>query len=102
MKKMGISREGTSFLDKFRELITQIGNTLGFIRMFRAGASEFNAYAAQFVPSSEIFKSFVEETSKLVENCVNLKPSAELLNLLNQSVNDFFNNAEDYLEVINL
>lgn len=97
MKKMGISRESASFLDKFRELITQIGNTLGFIRMFRIGASEANAYGAQFVPQN--IESFVQETSKLVETYPNLKSSVKLLNFINQNVNDLFNNSEDYLEV---
>lgn len=96
---MGVSKEGKSFLDKFRELITQIGNTLGFIRMFRAGAIESNAYAAQFVPKSKDLESFSAESLKVFEDALEMKSIAQVLNLLNKSVNDIFNNTEDYVEV---
>uniref|UniRef100_A0A7E4VJA4 Rif1_N domain-containing protein n=1 Tax=Panagrellus redivivus TaxID=6233 RepID=A0A7E4VJA4_PANRE len=48
--KLGTSSDNKTFMDKFRELITQIGNTIGFIRLIRSGAVEASAYAAHFIP----------------------------------------------------
>ncbi|KAI6242811.1 hypothetical protein M3Y99_00188800 [Aphelenchoides fujianensis] len=43
MSKLGVMADGQTFLAKFRELLTQIGNILGFVRMLRSAAAEINA-----------------------------------------------------------
>ena len=43
--------DGSSYLDKFREVVTEIGNAMGYIRMIRSGGLHCVANAIQFVPN---------------------------------------------------
>lgn len=45
IKKLGANEEGESFLDQFRKLVTQIGNSMGYIRMIRSGMNHVGAQA---------------------------------------------------------
>ena len=36
IKKLGTFDDGKNFLDKFRILITEVGNALGFVRLLRS------------------------------------------------------------------
>ena len=38
IRKLGATKQGKSFLDQFRVLITEIGNALGYVRMVRSAA----------------------------------------------------------------
>lgn len=42
--KLGLSANGQTYLDGFRELLTQIGNIIGFVRMVRLAAAETNVF----------------------------------------------------------
>lgn len=46
IKKLGINENGESFLDQFRKLVTQIGNSMGYIRMIRSGMNHVGAQAS--------------------------------------------------------
>lgn len=37
IRKLGLTPDGQSYLDQFRNLITQIGNAMGYIRLIRSG-----------------------------------------------------------------
>jgi WASH complex subunit 7 len=41
---------GITFLDKFRQLITQFGNALGYVRMIRNASLKDNSNLIQFIP----------------------------------------------------
>lgn len=43
IKKLGMNGNGESFLDQFRKLISQIGNSMGYIRMIRSGMNHVGA-----------------------------------------------------------
>lgn len=43
IKKLGMNDSGESFLDQFRKLISQIGNSMGYIRMIRSGMNHVGA-----------------------------------------------------------
>ena len=51
IRKLGVMEDGSSYLDKFRDLVTEIGNAMGYIRMIRSGGLHCVANAIQFVPS---------------------------------------------------
>ena len=38
LKKLGKFEDDTNYLDKFREIITTVGNSLGFIRLIRSAS----------------------------------------------------------------
>jgi len=50
IRKLGLSPDGSSYFDQFRQLITHIGNALGYVRMVRAGGLESCSQAIQFIP----------------------------------------------------
>jgi len=50
IKRLGTTKAGVSYLDKFRQLITQIGNTLGYVRMIRSASLKDNSNVVKFIP----------------------------------------------------
>ncbi|KAF8297306.1 putative WASH complex subunit 7 [Trypanosoma cruzi] len=50
MHKLGVADDGQTFLDKFRHLVSEIGNALGYMRMMRSGGLRAIADAAVFIP----------------------------------------------------
>jgi len=44
---------GETCLDQFRALVTQIGNTLGYVRMVRTAGMRQSATAVQFIPAAK-------------------------------------------------
>jgi WASH complex subunit 7 len=60
IKKLGVSPQGISYLDQFRQLITEIGNALGYVRMVRAGGLRYISDAIRFVPDLDNIENFEE------------------------------------------
>jgi len=50
IRKLGSSKKGISYLDKFRMLITHIGNALGYVRMIRSASLKDNAKLVEYIP----------------------------------------------------
>jgi WASH complex subunit 7 len=59
IKKLGMNEKGESFLDQFRMLITQIGNSMGYIRMIRSGMNHVGAQASVCLPTLDDDLEFV-------------------------------------------
>lgn len=53
-----------TFLDQFRQLISQIGNAMGYVRMIRSGGLNTCSSAIRFVPDFENVISFEEYSQK--------------------------------------
>ncbi|XP_053612308.1 WASH complex subunit 4 [Plodia interpunctella] len=67
IKVLGLAEDGQSYLDLFRDLISQIGNAMGYVRMIRSGGRHCCSDATVFLPTLDIDKTFKElaEESKL-------------------------------------
>lgn len=50
IRKLGLTPDGLSYLDQFRQLITQIGNSLGYVRLIRSGGMHACSKAISFLP----------------------------------------------------
>ena len=50
IKRLGKTKGGITYLDKFRQLITHIGNALGYIRMIRSASLKDNANLVKYIP----------------------------------------------------
>lgn len=59
IKKLGMTDGGESFLDQFRKLISQIGNSMAYIRMIRSGLHHVGAQASICLPSIDEDLEFV-------------------------------------------
>ncbi|XP_025156127.1 WASH complex subunit 4 isoform X2 [Harpegnathos saltator] len=53
IRKLGMTTDGLSYLDQFRQLITQIGNALGYVRLIRSGGLHASSNAVSFLPDIE-------------------------------------------------
>ncbi|XP_034032903.1 WASH complex subunit 4 [Thalassophryne amazonica] len=60
IRKLGITPDGQSYLDQFRQLISQIGNAMGYVRMIRSGGLHCCSSAIKFVPDLEDIVNFEE------------------------------------------
>lgn len=59
IKKLGLNDKGESFLDQFRKLVSQIGNSMGYIRMIRSGMNHVGAQASVCLPNLDDDLEFV-------------------------------------------
>jgi WASH complex subunit 7 len=60
IKKLGVAASGETFMDEFRKLITQVGNSMGYIRMIRSGMNHVGAQASVCLPTLDEDLEFVE------------------------------------------
>uniref|UniRef100_A0AC35GGP7 WASH complex subunit 4 n=1 Tax=Panagrolaimus sp. PS1159 TaxID=55785 RepID=A0AC35GGP7_9BILA len=104
ISKLGVSTDGKTFLDKFRELITHIGNTIGFIRMIRSGVIESSAYASHFIPKLHSSDPSEDPTiSSIVKDANGSQLSieiAESLDSLIESIASSYSSESDYVEML--
>eukprot|EP01016_Furgasonia_blochmanni_P026262 TRINITY_DN2796_c0_g2_i7.p2 TRINITY_DN2796_c0_g2~~TRINITY_DN2796_c0_g2_i7.p2 ORF type:complete len:348 (-),score=114.55 TRINITY_DN2796_c0_g2_i7:2772-3815(-) len=50
IKRLGSFDDGKTYLDKFRQLITQVGNALGFVRLIRSAAISVCSKNIEYLP----------------------------------------------------
>jgi WASH complex subunit 7 len=50
VRKLGVFEDNQSYLDRLREVVSQIGNALGYMRLVRSGGLRCIAEAAAFIP----------------------------------------------------
>ena len=88
--------EGKSYLDKFREVITMIGNALGYVRLIRTASIKDSSSMITFVPKQINDPKFAEQWVELgIEG--DLKKAAEIFD---ESIRILFRKeaeAKDYL-----
>ena len=52
LRRLGAARDGLSFLDKLRQVLTQIGNCLGYVRMVRTAGMRSMAHSLEALEAS--------------------------------------------------
>lgn len=61
IKRIGTFEENMTFIDKFRVLITQVGNSLGFVRLLRSASLNYISQSVEFMPPNlQIEDKFVD------------------------------------------
>lgn len=101
---LGVSEDGKSYLDHFRQVITEIGNALGYVRMIRCGNLNASSNAMKFVP--EVESLFGLNFSNLVDGLSNLqisqetKDAAENLDVLLDILKDQFEEGTNYFQIL--
>ncbi|KAH9317641.1 hypothetical protein KI387_019410, partial [Taxus chinensis] len=80
IRKMGLGDDGLSFLDRFRHLISEMGNALGFVRMVRTGGLRYSSSTCGFAYNLKKrvrlqeairelnFQDTVVDTGKMLDN----------------------------------
>ena len=100
IKKLGtIGKSNQTFLDKFRQLITQIGNALGIVRMIRNASLKDNSNLIKFIP-----KIIEEVKFEDLSNELGIKGETyEACKMFDTSVRHLFQQEEeatDYLRIL--
>lgn len=60
----GMNKDGKSYLDMFRLLITEIGNALGYVRMVRSAGMFYCSQAVTYLPDFENVINFADWAGK--------------------------------------
>jgi len=130
VQKWGMIDKNTSFLDKLREHVGQMGNALGYVRMVRTAGMNQSSSAAQFLPdldriidfeaaaknvaeglmdmlvgvplASTATRNTAEEETKVepAALCEDTVDAAKALNSVIKDVTDKFTSSADYLRVL--
>uniref|UniRef100_A0A0N5AK55 WASH complex subunit 7 n=1 Tax=Syphacia muris TaxID=451379 RepID=A0A0N5AK55_9BILA len=100
VKDLGVSDEGYSFLDKFRVLITHIGNVMGYIRIVRSGSIEATSLSLSLLPNFEEvtpFSSIVSECSQCSAKTIE---TAKFLDQIFEETREHLNRTNNYLQIL--
>jgi len=65
IRGIGTTKDKKTYLDKFRQLITEIGNAMGYVRLIRSGGLLYTSNAIQFVPDLTEIEKFEELTKSI-------------------------------------
>ena len=69
IRKQGLTGDGHTFLDRFRTLLTEIGNALGFVRMIRCARMNFCSEGMMFIP--DVHMNFEKRMSSVAAQSEN-------------------------------
>lgn len=96
-KKFGIYEKNTTLIDKFRGLITQIGNTLGLIRMIKTAGLNLTATRTQFIPNTQNIPKILELAEKYSDTT---KAASQSLDEIMDSLTKNFSADTDYFQIL--
>ena len=85
--------------------MTEIGNTIGFVRLMCTGAMEYYSYSANFIQHTEAEGEAWENptTAQLAANRrIETVEAAHILDSTIKSINDTLKHSNDYVEVSSL
>lgn len=51
IKRIGTTKSGITYLEKFLRLITNIGNALGYVRLIRSASLKDNSNVVKYIPT---------------------------------------------------
>ncbi|UYV81128.1 KIAA1033 [Cordylochernes scorpioides] len=99
IRKLGLSEDNQSCLDHFRQLISQIGNALGYVRMIRSGGLHCCSNAIRYIPDLEDIVCFEElaREEALSDDCVN---AAAKLDSTISTLSKNFAEGSDYFKLL--
>jgi WASH complex subunit 7 len=100
IRKLGVQPDtNETYLDQFRQLIGQIGNAMGYVRMIRSGGLNTCSSAIRFVPDFENIISFEEYTRKANLPAETVSASKHLDDVISNLVKNFTEGTE-YFKIL--
>lgn len=94
IRKLGI-QDNMTYLDQFRNQITEIGNALGYVRMVRSGGLHHLANAIQFVPDLDQIPTFASGDISAAS-----KHSATNLDEVLEDLSSSFAEGTEYFQIL--
>ena len=97
VKKLGVFEKNITLIDKFRILITQIGNTLGLIRMIKTAGLNLTATRTQFIPNTQNIPKITELAEKYSDAT---KAASQSLDDIMESLTKNFSADTEYFKIL--
>ena len=97
IKRLGVFEDGGTYLDKFRTLVTQIGNMLGLIRMIKSAGLRYAATISNFIPNTQDIKKFTEISEDYSSFT---KDSSAVFDKIIESVTKNYTDDTDYFSLL--
>lgn len=94
IRVLGCNDDGQSYLDLFRDLISQIGNAMGYVRMIRSGGRHCCSDATLFLPNLDNVVSFKEMCEESTLGPGTIKSSENLDHNINDLISNFIQGTE--------
>lgn len=95
--KLGNAEIGQTFLDKFRGLITQVGNAIALIRMIKFASLNLTWTATQFIPDTLNVEKFKEKAETFSPQT---QEASETLDKVISSMTKAYTEETDYFGII--
>ncbi|XP_073827838.1 strumpellin and WASH-interacting protein [Musca autumnalis] len=99
IRKLGLAKDGQTYMDLFRKVITHVGNAMGYIRLIRSGSIHANYSASLYLPKFDENLQFVEKCrdQQLTEV---LQNAAENVETNIQNLANSFADSTDYFKLL--
>jgi len=99
IRKLGVNEVKQTYLDRFRILVTQIGNAMGYVRMVRTAGRLYVSNAIRFVPDLEGIIKF-EELATSADVPDTTKRAAQLLDTSIETLRANFEEGSEYFRLL--
>lgn len=100
IKRLGLFDDGKNFLDKFRIMVTEIGNALGFVRLLRSSSLNYCSKSIEFLPSTISENLKLSILSKEANMGDTTQQAAEELDDIFSFLRNSFSERTDYLNLL--
>ena len=99
IKRLGTTGKGVTYLDRFRQLVTGVGNALGYVRMIRSASLKDNANFMKYIP--EIIKQIkIDDVSADLDFTGETTESIKVFDMCIKNLFKQADDACDYLRMI--
>uniref|UniRef100_A0A1I8PPY3 WASH complex subunit 4 n=1 Tax=Stomoxys calcitrans TaxID=35570 RepID=A0A1I8PPY3_STOCA len=109
IRKLGLAKDGQTYMDLFRKVITHVGNAMGYIRLIRSGSIHANYSSSLYLPKfyenlkfesackeqelSDVLQTAAENVETNIKNLAkSFADSTEYFKLLLDAFQPFFRN----------
>lgn len=99
IRKLGVLADNQTYLDKFRVLISEIGNAMGYVRMIRSGGLLYTSNAIKFVPSLDEIAKFGDWLQDKGGIATDTIAAAKNLDSVIESLSHHFAEGTDYFRM---
>ena len=99
IRKLGITEDGRTYLDQFRQLVTEIGNALGYVRMVRSGVLNTVSAGIKFVPDLSKIANFAAATTEAKLSVDTVDAAKNLDGILGNLLKNFASGT-DYFKIL--
>lgn len=102
IRTLGLNEDGLSYLDLFRDLISQIGNAMGYVRMVRSGGRHCCSDATMFLPALDNHVSFKELAEENALRSLSVNSADNLDQNINGLVSNFIQGTEYFMLLVDV